>query len=184
GVKPTRARVPSGPKVGEGWSGMSVQHAVSRSVRDSAALLDAASGPALGDPYWAPPPARPFLSEVGADPGRLRIALQTPAFNGVEVHADCVAAARDAAQLCESLGHEVTEEELTIDRELLSGATGLIISANLRATLLERGEQLGRAYTADDVEPLTFLMAEGVKPREAADYARAIRTIHAIGRQA
>jgi amidase len=183
GMKPTRARVPSGPKLGEGWSGMSVQHAVSRSVRDSAALLDVAAGPELGDPYFAPQLERPYLEEVRRDPGRLRIALQTRAFNGAEVDPDCVAAARDAAELCRSLGHEVEEAELTVDRELLAGATGVIISANLRATLLERGEQLGRAYTADDLEPLTFLMAEGAKSREAADYARAIRAIHAIGRR-
>ncbi len=183
GMKPTRARVSSGPKLGEGWSGMSVQHAVSRSVRDSAALLDAASGPALGDPYAAPPPARAFLAEVGADPGRLRIALQTSAFNGAAVDPDCAAAARNAAELCQSLGHEVAEAELAIDREVLSSATGMIISANLRATLLERGETLGRGYTPEDVEPLTFLMAESIKQREAADYARAVRGIHALGRE-
>jgi Asp-tRNA(Asn)/Glu-tRNA(Gln) amidotransferase A subunit family amidase len=183
GMKPTRARVPSGPKLGEGWSGMSVQHAVSRSVRDSAALLDVAAGPELGDPYFAPAPARPFLAEVGADPGRLRIAMQTRAFNGAEVAPECAAAARDAAELCRTLGHDVEEAELAVDRELLAGATGVIISANLRATLLERGEQLGRAYAADDLEPLTFVMAEGVKTREAADYARAVRAIHAIGRK-
>jgi amidase/6-aminohexanoate-cyclic-dimer hydrolase len=184
GMKPTRARVPSGPKLGEGWSGMSVQHALSRSVRDSAALLDAASGPALGDPYLAPPPpARGFLAEVGADPGRLRLALQTGAFNGAEVDPDCVAAARDAAELCRSLGHEVEEAELAVDREVLSNATGVIITANLRATLLERGEQLSRSWTGEDVEALTFLMAEGAKGREAADYARAIRAIHAVGRE-
>jgi amidase len=183
GMKPTRARVSSGPKLGEGWSGMSVQHAVSRSVRDSAALLDVAAGPALGDPYFAPPPARAYLAEVGVDPGRLRIALQTRAFNGAEVDPDCAAAARDAAELCRSLGHDVEEIDLAVDRERLADATGTIISANLRATLLERGEQLGRAYTADDVETLTFLMAESMRAREAADYARAIRAIHAIGRE-
>jgi Asp-tRNA(Asn)/Glu-tRNA(Gln) amidotransferase A subunit family amidase len=85
--------------------------------------------------------------------------------------------------LCRSLGHEVEEAELAVDREALSNATGVIISANLRATLLERGEQLGRPYLGEDVEPLTFLMAEGAKAREAADYARAIRTIHAVGRR-
>jgi Asp-tRNA(Asn)/Glu-tRNA(Gln) amidotransferase A subunit family amidase len=182
GMKPTRARVPSGPKLGEGWSGMSVQHAVSRSVRDSAALLDVGAGPALGDPYFAPPPARGFLAEVGADPGRLRIALQTSAFNGAEVDPDCTAAARDAGELCRSLGHEVEEIDLSIDGDTLSRSAGVIISANLRATLLERGEALGRGYTADDVEPLTFLMAESMKQREVSDYARAIRGIHAIGR--
>ena len=183
GMKPTRARVPSGPKLGEGWSGMSVQHAVSRSVRDSAALLDAAAGPALGDPYFAPPSARSYLEEVGRDPGRLRIALQTTAFNGAEVDPDCAAAARDAAELCRSLGHEVEEANLSIDREAMSRACGTIICASLRATLLERAADLGRDVTADDIEPLTWLMAEGIKQAGAADYVSALRVIHSLGRQ-
>jgi amidase len=183
GMKPTRARVSSAPKLGEGWSGMSVMHALTRSVRDSAALLDAVAGPALGDPYFAPPPERAYRDEVGRDPGRLRIALQTRAFNGAEVAPECAAAARDAAELCRSLGHEVEEAELAVDRARLAQATGTIISANLRATLLERGEQLGREHTRDDLEPLTFVMAEGAKLSGAAEYARAIRTIHALGRE-
>src|SRR6185503_2701545 len=73
GMKPTRARVSLAPDAGEGWSGLSCAHAVSRSVRDSAALLDVAAGPVAGDPYWAPPPAGTFLSEVGQPPGKLRI---------------------------------------------------------------------------------------------------------------
>src|SRR5512138_1746418 len=79
GLKPTRARNPFGPDRGEGWSGSSVGHAITRTVRDSAALLDATAGPDVGDPYWAPPPRRPFLAEVGADPGRLRVAGTTNA---------------------------------------------------------------------------------------------------------
>ena len=74
GLKPTRGRISAGPDAGEGWNGMAIGHAVTRSVRDSAALLDIAAGPAPGDPYWAEPPARPFLEEVGADLGRLRVA--------------------------------------------------------------------------------------------------------------
>ena len=76
-LKPTRARNPFGPEYGDVAAGGAVEHALTRSVRDSAALLDATSGPDLGDPYWAPPPARPFLAEVGADPGRLRIGYTT-----------------------------------------------------------------------------------------------------------
>ena len=162
---------------------MSAQHAVSRSVRDSAVLLDAAQGPDTGDPYCAPPPARPFLSEVGADPGRLRIALQTSAFNGAEVDPDCIAAARDAADLCRSLGHDVEEAELLVDRELLARSTGTIIGANQRATLVERGVALGREVTADDVEPLTWLIAEQGRQSSAADYAGALRGMHRIGRE-
>jgi Asp-tRNA(Asn)/Glu-tRNA(Gln) amidotransferase A subunit family amidase len=147
GMKPTRARVPSGPFVGEGWSGMSTAHAVTRSVRDSAALLDVCQGPANGDPYWAPPPARPYLEEMGADPGRLRIALQTRAFNDVAVDPECERAARDAATLCRSLGHEVEEAELRIDREEMGRATQVLIASNLHASLQERVEELGREFT-------------------------------------
>ncbi|MEM7411695.1 MAG: amidase [Myxococcota bacterium] len=182
GMKPTRARVPAGPAVGEGWSGMSTAHAVSRSVRDNAALLDACAGPALGDPYWAPPPERPFLAEVGADPGKLRIALQVEAFNGATVHPDCQRAARDAAELCASLGHEVVDAKLEVDREALGRATQVLIAANLRASLLERAERLGRDFTEDDVEPMTFAMANLVTTADAATYAGAVRTIHAVGR--
>ncbi|MCB1733432.1 MAG: amidase, partial [Halieaceae bacterium] len=99
GLKPSRGRVPFGPDAGEGWNGMSTIHAVTRSVRDSAALLDAVCAPERGAPYAAPPQARPYLDEVGAAPGRLRIALQTDAFNGAPVHADCVDAARATAKL-------------------------------------------------------------------------------------
>ena len=182
GMKPTRARVPAGPTVGEGWSGMSTAHAVSRSVRDNAALLDVCAGPALGDPYWAPPPERSYLSEVGADPGRLRIALQVESFNGSAVHADCQRAARDAAELCASLGHEVVEATLEVEREALGRATQVLIASNLRASLLERAERLGRDFTPEDVEPMTHAMASVVKTSDAASYARAIRTIHAAGR--
>src|SRR5438105_10514461 len=107
GLKPTRARNPLGPQYGDVVSGWACEHAITRSVRDSAAILDATSGPAAGDPYWAPPPARPFLEEVGADPGRLRIGFTARTPDGSLGHPDCVAAVEDAARLCESLGHEV-----------------------------------------------------------------------------
>jgi len=183
GMKPTRARVPAGPLVGEGWNGMSTAHALTRSVRDSAALLDAVSGPAAGDPYWAPSPARPFLEEVGADPGRLRIALQTRAFNGAVVDPDCAAAARDAADLCRGLGHEVEDAALQIDHEALGRSAQVIIAASVRTALLERAEALGRDFTSEDVEPMTFLMAESVKQAGATDYLHATRVIHGLGRQ-
>jgi len=184
GMKPTRARTPMGPDAGEGWSGMSCVHAVSRSVRDSAALLDAVAGPESGAPYWAPQPERPFLEEVGRAPGRLRIAVQTATFNGAPTHPDCVAATEDAARLCEELGHQVEEATLSVDAETLRAATLTIIGGNLRATLLARARALGREdYGADDVEPGTFLMAAAAAGRGAADYADAVRTIHAVGRQ-
>jgi amidase len=182
GLKPTRARNPSGPLVGEGWSGMSVGHAVTISVRDSAALLDATHGAAPGDPYPAPPVARPFLQEVGADPGKLRIALVTVPPDGTQVHADCVAAAERAARLCGELGHVVEPATLPAVPPIFGGATGVIISANLRNTLEQRGRALGREPGPQDVERVTWQMAELGRRHTASEYAAAVQTIHGIGR--
>jgi len=183
GLKPTRARNPMGPDQGEGWGGASVGHAVTRSVRDSAALLDATSGPDVGDPYWAPPPARPFLEEVGRDPGHLRIAITTRPWNGQAVDPECQAAAHAAARLCESLGHSVEEASPTADAGMLGAATLVIIGANLRAALEARAAALGRELDEADVERITWLRAMDGHVARAADYARAIGIMHRTGRQ-
>jgi amidase len=109
GLKPTRGRNPLGPHYGDLMNGLVSEHAVTRSVRDSAALLDATRGPAVGDPYGAPPPARPYTDEVGQDPGKLRIALSLAPVTDSAVHPDCLAAVRETAALCADLGHEVEE---------------------------------------------------------------------------
>lgn len=183
GLKPTRARNPAGPDVGEGWGGMSTAHVVSRSVRDTAALLDATHGPDVGDPYCAPAPARPYLDELGRDPGRLRVAVQRASFNGAPTHPDCVAAVDAAAALLEGLGHEVFESQLEVDAETLGAATRTIIAANIRATVEDRARALGREPSADDVELGTWAMVQLAESLGADDYARAVRTIHAVGRQ-
>ncbi len=182
GLKPTRGRTPFGPDVGEGWGGMSGVHAVSRSVRDSAALLDATAGPDLGAPYAAQPPARPFLDEVADAPGKLRIAIQTVTWNGFEPHADCLAALRDAVELCQDLGHHVEEAPFAVDPAVLGPATLTIIAANTRAMMEERAAQLGRPLAEADVEPGTWALAQLALQRDAADYVCAMRTIHATGR--
>src|SRR3989441_5392931 len=126
GLKPTRGRNPMGPYVGEGWHGIAVEHALTRSVRDSAALLDATQGPDLGAPYVAPAPERPYADEVGRDPGKLRIAFTTRSLLGTAVHPDCVEAVKRAAALCEKLGHAVEEEAPEVDRRALAkGFLGL-----------------------------------------------------------
>jgi len=183
GLKPSRGRMPFGPDVGEGWSGMSTMHAVSRSVRDSAALLDASDGADIGAPYPAPPKARPYLEEAARDPETLRIAWIGETFNGLPTHPDCAAAARDAAQLCESLGHQVEEAQLEIDAQTLAAASQTIMGGNVVSLLEERAAALGRELCEDDVEPFTWISVQGARERSAEDYARAIRGIHAIGRQ-
>jgi Asp-tRNA(Asn)/Glu-tRNA(Gln) amidotransferase A subunit family amidase len=111
GLKPTRSRNTMAPYAGEGLGGLSTEHAVTLSVRDSAALLDATRGAGPGDPYVAPGPERPFLAEAGADPGKLRIAFTSAAPNGAPVEADSLRALAEAAKLCADLGHRVEEVE-------------------------------------------------------------------------
>jgi amidase len=182
GMKPTRARVPMGPHAGEGWGGMSTAHAVTRSVRDSAALLDAVQGPDLGAPYCAPAPARPYLEEVKRAPGALRIALQTETFNGAATDPECAAAARDAAKLCESLGHRVEEATLAVDRASFARATQVLIGANVQATCEDAAAAQGKALGPELVENVTLALIAGGRAATAADYARAVRTIHALSR--
>src|SRR5437764_2384879 len=109
GLKPTRARNPLGPDPGEGWGGFSCGHVLSISVRDSAAMLDAVHGPEPSSPYVAPPPERPFLEEVGRDPGKLRIAFTDKSPYGDAIDQEIAAAVREIAGLVAGLGHHVEE---------------------------------------------------------------------------
>jgi len=183
GYKPTRARTPAGPDAGEGWSGLSLEHAVARSVRDSAAILDATQGFAPGDPYCAPQHDRPFLSEMGVDPGRLRIALTTKGKLGEAIDPECVQAAKNAARLCESLGHEVVEAEPDYDAEAVRWALKVIITSNMTNLLATIGRARGRAVDAGEVERVTWQWAEDGKRMTGADYARAVQVLHATGRK-
>ena len=184
GMKPTRGRTPLGPDAGEGWSGMSCVHAVSRTVRDSAALLDATAGPDLGAPYAAQPPLRPWLAELGAHAGRLRIALDTESWSGAATHPDCAAAAEDAAQLCESLGHHVERARFAPSSiEELRKAAITVISANIRFTIEDRARVLGREAKPDDVEPGTWLVASLSKSLDSVAYAGATKVLHRTGRE-
>lgn len=183
GLKPTRGRVPLGPDVGEGWAGMSAHHVVSRTVRDSAAFLDAVAGPGMGDPYWACPPERPFLEEVGRDPGKLRIGWTISPPSGAPVSEECQNAMGFAVQLCNNCGHRVEETKLPINGEELLGATRTIIMPNTRAVLHARAEALGRELVPTDVERVTWYYAEMGGTYTATQYIRAIQTIHRIGRQ-
>ena len=160
GLKPTRGRNPLGPNYGDMYIGLVVEHAVTRSVRDSAALLDATSGPDVGAPYWAPPPARPFLQEVGAEPGRLRIAVTTKAVTGVDVHDDCVGAVHDVAKLCADLGHEVIEVTPELPGDLITERFINLWSAGCAWTIDDCARQTGKTPTPDQFEPLTWALYE------------------------
>jgi Asp-tRNA(Asn)/Glu-tRNA(Gln) amidotransferase A subunit family amidase len=171
GLKPSRGRTPTGPEFGEIWEGFAIDHALSRTVRDSAALLDATSAPEIGAPYAAPPPARPYLEEAGANPGRLRIAFSADAHPATTVHADCVAAMEDAAKLCESLGHVVEASAPEIPWEPLLDAFKLVVGAHTAAMLDGIGMLLGQPVTPEMVEPNTWSFAEIGRKASAADLA-------------
>jgi amidase len=182
GLKPTRGRNPLGPDFGDMFSGLVAEHALTRSVRDSAALLDATSGPDVGDPYWAPPPARPFIKEVGADPGRLRIAFTTSAPSGVQIHPDCVAAVDDAVRLCSDLGHEVVEAAPRIDGEQMAPMFMTIWSAGCTWTIDGAAGALKRQPSADQFEPGTWALYQMGQKQTGAGYMAALAWIQAASR--
>jgi Asp-tRNA(Asn)/Glu-tRNA(Gln) amidotransferase A subunit family amidase len=171
-----------GPDLGESWNGAGSAHAITRTVRDSAALLDATAGPDVGDPYWAPPQQRPFVAEIDAEPGQLKIAFTTHAWNDHRVDGECVAAVHSAARLCEQLGHRVEEARPEWDEPARAAAFLAIVGAHTRATLEMRGETLGRSPAANDVEPGAWAVSEMGRKRTAVEYARAIRVMHTMGR--
>ena len=182
GLKPSRGRNPLGPEYGDFLSGTVVEHALTCSVRDSAALLDATSGPDPGDPYCAPPPVRRFLSEVGADPGRLNIAFTTKLITASPLHADCRKAVLDAAKLCSSLGHEVVEAVPPIQGELYTLALGTIWTSGCTWTIDRWARILNREPAADQFEPATAMLYEMGKQHSASAYLGALEAAQIIAR--
>jgi len=181
GLKPTRGRVPMGPGQFEGWNGLSSHHAVTISVRDSATLLDVSSGVELGAPYYPPPQNRPFLHEVGADPGNLRIAVIADSPTGTPVDPECKQAAMEAAKLCEYLGHIVDEAKWPVDAATLRGAFLPIVNVSVARALDDAEAPLGRPVTDKDVEPVTWAMAQQGRNINSVAYSRAIAAVHQIG---
>jgi amidase len=183
GLKTTRNRNTLAPYAGESLAGCSVEHVVSRSVRDSAAALDATAGPAPGDPYFAPPPARPFLEEVATPPGRLRIALTTKAFDGAPVHPDCVAAAEATARLCEELGHVVEEAAPAFDVESLDANYNRIFAVGVTANIQMRARAFGKKPDPSGFERVTWAMIEMGRRISAPDYVMMVNRLHGISRE-
>jgi amidase len=178
GLKPTRQRVTQGPVIGDYASGLVCELVVSRSVRDTAAALDAAAGPASGDPYVAPPPRRPYVDELEGDPERLRIAVATTSAASIEIDPAVVSAAEDAARLCESLGHAIEERALSDlaggdGRELVRSFIVRYVAAKA-SDIAQISAIIGREISADDVEPLTWAMVEEGRRRRADEYLGAV----------
>ena len=172
GLKPTRARSPSGPDRGEGWGGFSCSHVVSISVRDSAVMLDAISGPEATSPYVAPPPERPFAEEVGRDPGKLRIAFTDKSPYGTAIDPEIAAAVRDTAGLLAGLGHHVEERAPQLANDP-GPVMGTIVGANTALTVRLTEQRLGRKITSSEFEILTLSMAHNAQGQTATDYVAA-----------
>jgi amidase len=182
GLKPTRGRVSLAPIYGEVIAGWACEHAVTRTVRDSATLLDAACGPEPGDPYCAPAPSRPFAHEVGAAPGRLRIAFSARTASGTPAHPDCVAALDDAVALLATLGHELVEAELPELGAEEGEAIGTVYNAATAWIIDYWIRRLGRSPADDELEPLTrafWAMGHAVS---AAAYLRAVEVLQRYAR--
>lgn len=182
GLKPTRGRNPAGPDQGEGWGGLSVEHAVTLSVRDSALLLDLTSGPDPGAPYHAPAPSDSFLSLVGADPGRLRIGFSIRTPRGHDVHPDCRSAVEETAELCEQLGHMVEEASPRWDLAEAGAAYTTVVNSNVARTVADRARELGRSPGPDDLEAGIRERVEHGNRTGAVKYLEALGAIHRVGR--
>jgi len=182
GLKPTRARNPMGPELGDAGGGLAVEHVVTRSVRDSAALLDATSGPDIGDPYWAPPPERPFAQECGRDPGQLRIALSFASLSGATVADDCREAVLATARLCEELGHVVEEATPALAPQPTIKAFGRAWTAFASWAIKGWAATIGREPTEADFEPLTWQMFQSGERVSAGNYLLAMQELQKAGR--
>ena len=181
GLKPTRGRNSLAPNYGDFMSGLVAEHGLTISVRDSAALLDATCGPAVGEPYYAPPPKRPYLKEVGADPGKLRI--------GLSDRCDRRAGERGMCQrrlgYCETLEKarpSSLRDEIEVDGEAVTRAFVAVWFSSFAWEVEMMSRKYGRAPTAEEFEPLTWAIKEAGKNFSAVDYICGVQDLQRISR--
>jgi Asp-tRNA(Asn)/Glu-tRNA(Gln) amidotransferase A subunit family amidase len=182
GLKPTRARTPYGPVLGEGWGGFVCTHVLSPSVRDSAAILEATHGPAPGDPYAAPPPAMSYVDAAAWRPAGLRVGMITASASGLEAHPEVAGAVMSTAALLEDMGHVIAPAALPYDEERAFADLWTIIGCSAVAAVAVRAEALGRPPRPGELEPITRAFIERAKTVTADAYIRATQRCHAFGR--
>jgi amidase len=183
GLKPSRGRVPTGPEYGEIWQGAAVEHVITRSVRDSAAMLDAICGADPGAPYVISGPERPYLEEVDRDPGPLRIAFTTRSPLGTEVHPECRKAVEEAAHLLAGLGHKMEEAEPGIDGIALAKSYLMMYFGEIAADVLAMEKVLGRKPRHMDVEAPTWVLKMLGNAFTAGEFVLAMREWNIFTRQ-
>lgn len=179
GLKPSRGR----NFTSDAWAGLGAFHALTRSVRDSAALLDAVCGPPRHQPFSLPKPAEPFLDAIGRDPGRLRIAWTTRRPEDVALHPECLTAVERVARQAEALGHHVEEAAPEMDYGLLRRAMIVIVAANTADALAPGNPLVPEGATESDVERVTWRFGEEGAKMSATQYLRAMRGIRIVGEQ-
>lgn len=182
GLKPTRARTPTGPFLGEAWNGFAIEHVLTRSVRDSAALLDATQGIDVGAPYASPEVGTNFLGEVSKAPGKLRIAVTGKPLMGKQVDPEVLEALARTVELLKSLGHDVVEAAPSLDAEPFSLAFVTILAAELRADIEWTAKQAGKRVDVRDFDPSSFGLGMLGKALSARDYAEASRYLQVASR--
>ncbi len=182
GLKPTRARVPAGPLVGEGWAGMAIDGFLTRSVRDTAALLDAVAGPDLGAPYWPPPLAMGFAKAIEKPPARLSIAFSIKSFTGNDVHPDCRDAIQKTAKILDDLGHHVEEADPQVDLMPLMRAWVRIAACGTALAVRTKVAERGQPLDSEDVEGITRGALALSETLSGADYLEAVNQVHRFGR--
>jgi|CXWL01.1.fsa_nt_gi amidase len=183
GLKPTRARNPMGPLVGDIMSGLGIDHIVCRSVRDSAAMLDVTAGPGLGDPYCAPAGPKSWLAEMRKAPGKLRIAVAMTRFDGSAFHPEVTAATKAAAKLCKDLGHRVEEASPPVQQEPMIGAFMALWTSGLAMQIDMIAAMTGTKPGPKNLEGLTIGLYEAGLKVTAAQYLGAVLHLQALARQ-
>lgn len=184
GLKPTRGRNSLAPNLGDVMGGFVCEHVVSRTVRDSAAALDATEGPAAGDPYFAPPKARPYIQEVSREPGRLKIAYCDRGLDGERVHPEAVAGVQKTAKLCASLGHDVEENmPQIVSGEETASAFMTVYAAGLASTIEAVKMYTGVEPSPERLECMTLNLYDAGKKITAAQYLMAVTVLQRLSRQ-
>ena len=183
GLKPTRGRLPWGPDTDEGLMGLATEHVLTRSVRDSAAMLDAVAGPDVGDRYLLPEPSKPYLEEVTIDPERLRIAFSTTAPDGVPpVHSECVEAVEKTAKLCEKLGHIVVETSPPFNQKDTNHVFNVLSAASITTMIELIAGLLGKKPSEENLEVMTLAFLEYGQSLKASDVMKALFQVNSLSR--
>ncbi|MGH6986708.1 MAG: amidase [Caulobacteraceae bacterium] len=177
GLKPSRGRVSNSP-LGDTWGGFAVNHAVTRSVRDSAVLLDVSCRPVAGDSYWIEPPSTSFLAEAGADPGALRIGLVEGALMASNVAPEVAQAAREAARKCEALGHHVAQAAIDADFAAMREAANTIVAASVANMFRLEGKRRGRPVRQNEIESVPWICLQQGEAASAVDVMNAFLFIY------